>query len=252
MTAMTAAVPGPQLEAPPEPRFAPSSPVRLPQAGQVDVWLLDLEQSPPSPWELLSEPERTRGARLRLPAVQARFVSCRATVRLLLADYLGIPPSAVPLVQQCASCGDSDHGPLRLAGHDVSLSLSRSGSTALLAVGGVRLLGVDLELRQTRLPLAEMATTILSPDEQEQLAGLPEMQREDALLAAWVQKEAYAKALGIGLNRSPDTITVALPPRPFALLGEGPGWRLSDLSATGFRAALATRQPVSIRSLRLP
>jgi 4'-phosphopantetheinyl transferase len=65
-------------------------------------------------------------------------------------------------------------------------------------------IGVDVESVHPLEPPA----IALHPAERQRLAGLPDMLRVDAFYGLWTVKEAYLKALGVGLRREPSDIRV--------------------------------------------
>lgn len=67
--------------------------------------------------------------------------------------------------------------------------------------------GVDVELVG---PAQEPAWNMLSPREQAALRRHPAEDRWPAFLALWTAKEAYLKAIGLGLSREPRTIDVTV------------------------------------------
>ena len=156
----------------------------------------------------------------------------RATTRVALADALGTEPDRVPISRRCAHCGDPKHGRPTVAGDDrVSFSLSHSGSFAVIALadGDVRV-GVDVEDVRPRLRLGALAARVLNDEEHEAwLAIENDDEQLRSFLRAWTAKEAYLKALGIG---------IATRLRDVPAFVEG--WRTSELSVGDARiAALA-------------
>jgi 4'-phosphopantetheinyl transferase len=96
------------------------------------------------------------------------------------------------------------HGKPALSSPTTSLqfNLSHSHAWALLATSFDTILGVDLEAANDTHLLQDMATRILSPDERAHATS------PQNLLSAWVRKEACLKALGTGLTRDMDTLTL--------------------------------------------
>ena len=131
----------------------------------------------------------------------------RAMTRVVLAEALGTDPDRVPISRRCARCGHPTHGRPTVAGDDgtsspISFSLSHSGSFAVIALvdGAVRI-GVDVEQVRPRRRLGALAARVLSDDEHAAWLALGEdgdVQLR-AFLRAWTTKEAYLKALGIGI-----------------------------------------------------
>lgn len=126
----------------------------------------------------------------------------RATARAIVACQLGLPAEAVLI-------GHDPRGrPVleRPAGTGLHLSLAtRSGFVAVaLARDPV---GVDVERIDERSapPLA-----VLHPRERAAILALPEPSRPLAFARIWCAKEAYAKALGLGFVRAPESFAVTL------------------------------------------
>ena len=90
-------------------------------------------------------------------------------------------------------------GKPRLAEHGGPLRFSLSHTRGLAACSVVlgREVGIDVEPRDRRPPLAG---GILSPSELLLLKGLAADSKREAFFRRWTLKEAYAKALGLGLS----------------------------------------------------
>jgi 4'-phosphopantetheinyl transferase len=241
-----AAAPGHAWLPPPElPRLEP---------GKLDVHTGPLEvgeRALDRAWAALGEAERIRADRFRFDRDRRRFVVAHALMRRVLARHTGVAPASVPVQQICPTCG-GDHGPPRVPGHALHVSLSHSGELAAVAVAASPV-GVDLELLRRRLSVPGLASQSLAPVERARLDGLDPGEARAAFLAAWVRKEAYAKGRGLGL---------ALPFRSFAMEPAGAGhWRVAaaepvgaehaagwcvvDLELPGYAGAAAHRGPLA-------
>ncbi len=156
----------------------------------------------------------------------------RATTRVVLGDALGMDPDRVPISRRCAHCGDPTHGRPTVAGDDrVSFSLSHSRSFGVIALadGDVRV-GVDIEDVRPRLRLGALAARVLNDEEH---AAWLAIENDDeqlrSFLRAWTAKEAYLKALGIGIATRLRDVPAFVK-----------GWRTCELSVGDTRiAALA-------------
>jgi 4'-phosphopantetheinyl transferase len=169
--------------------------------------------------------------------------TARAAVRELLAPMVGLDPAAVPLVRNCERCGHPAHGRPRVAGFEhVSFSVSHSGDTALIAIAttGVTV-GVDIEARRPRARLPALAQRVMAPEQFDAWQRLDPDIRLDEFLRVWTAKEAYLKAIGLGIV----TRLADVPMEP-------DGWRVARLdlqpgrSGPGFVAALATNALVVV------
>jgi 4'-phosphopantetheinyl transferase len=140
---------------------------------------------------LLDAGELAHAARLRHPAVRARFVAAHATLRRLLGDLLGEDPLAFRL-------GTDGLGrPELAAAGGWTVSLAHCSDLVVAAAGlGVEV-GVDAErLDRRRLP---PAVRWCSPAEVE-ACGRPEASTTALPLYLWTGKEALAKAAGVGMG----------------------------------------------------
>lgn len=75
-------------------------------------------------------------------------------------------------------------------------SISHSGEWVVCAVGAVPL-GVDIQVER---PVRPVVFRALSAAEQAELDGLEERERLSAFFDVWCLKEAYSKAIGLGLK----------------------------------------------------
>jgi 4'-phosphopantetheinyl transferase len=201
----------------------------LPATGETHLWRLRLDVVPAELARLadhLSADERRRASRLHLERDRRRAVAGRGRLREVLATYLDATPAQVTFAYGV-------HGKPRLAGLRASglrFSLSHTGDHALIAVTRDREVGVDLETVRPEALGAREAALFLTAAERRTIERLPAADRPQALFAVWVQKEAYAKARGLGLALDLQAIDVSA----------CEGWDVRMLDAgPGFAAALA-------------
>ena len=160
--------------------------------GEVHVWRwdLDLEEARLA---LLSEDEKARMERFHFKPDARRWAACRTRLRVTLGCYLDLAPENLRF----------DLGPWGkpgLRGCPLRFSVSHSGGAALLAVAWRREIGVDLERISRALSPEELASQVLSRQEQAWLRSQAPEQRGAAFLRLWTAKEAYVKATGQGLS----------------------------------------------------
>ncbi len=159
----------------------------------------------------------------------------------MLGEALQADPIDVPISRECAHCGHPSHGRPHVAGDDgVSFSLSHTGTFAVvaLATGGTRI-GVDVEEIRSRARIDALAARVLDDDEHAAWSVIDdERERMRNFLAVWTAKEAYLKALGIG-------ITTRLRDVP----GRVEGWstRALDVGATRVGALAADASAFELR-----
>jgi 4'-phosphopantetheinyl transferase len=193
---------------------------------QVDVWSLRFADVASSHERLergLDEGERTRAQRFATEELRRRWAIGRGVLREILAGYLGIAAQDVPIVSRpCAVCGEP-HGKPALAppADGVQFNLSHTTERLLVAVAQGREAGVDAEPAGRASRVAATASSWLAGPEATAVERLPSPEREQALLRLWTLKEAYLKAVGVGLNADLREVLVGLDPRP--VLQAAPG-----------------------------
>lgn len=167
-----------------------------------EVWLIDiLGEEPP---DCLDQQERDRAAHFVRAADATRFRRSRIALRYIIGARLGLDPKLIELRQRCPVC-EGSHGPISTdAG--LHVSLSRCGPFALVAIGRTSL-GVDIASTPEALKVLDFA---LSPDERLQFSQLGRDVPRGLAATIWTRKEAYLKALGLGLRRAPSSLSFPL------------------------------------------
>jgi 4'-phosphopantetheinyl transferase len=215
------------------------------QQNEVHVWraalhltqttLHDLQQ-------LLSQDERERSARFRVPHDRHAFIAARAQLRSILSGYLDARPEALRF-----SYGTHGKPALAAPGPGQSLFFSVSHCNDLVLYGVTRkgAIGVDLERIRSGFPCREAVDQFFSPRERYAWYSLPDEQREEAFFTGWTRKEAYVKAKGDGLNSPLDLFEVPIAPSlPASLVTVRDGadasqWTFKDLApGADYKAAI--------------
>lgn len=186
---------------------------------------------------LLSDVERARRDSFVDAHDADHYTRSHLALRLVVADLLGVDPDELEFeADPCPMCG-GPHGRPRIAGRD-DLAVSLSHSAPWVMVGASRhAIGVDVEVVAS-LETADSVVEQLHPAERS-LVRASSSGRAESFTRMWCRKEAYLKALGLGLAR--DTTADDLTQDP-------PGWLLVDvvLPVEGVAAAAAAAlTPVS-------
>jgi 4'-phosphopantetheinyl transferase len=227
---------------------------------EVHVWAVSLHGDSGAFAALLSPQERERAGRFRFADHQRRFQIGHGALRAILGGYLGVDPAAVDFTRGPRGkpylAGKSLTGK-SLTGNGPFFNLSHSGKLALIAVAD-REIGIDLEKVRHLESLTAIARRHFSTFEFEALDALGDPARQLAFYRCWTRKEAYIKALGVGLSMPLDTFDVSLGERPEFLAcrdgnEEPANWSLLDVSpGPEFVAAAARRaRGRRLRCLRL-
>ena len=178
-------------------------------SGAVHVWKIPLASARAALNDLpslLSETERERASRFTFEKDQARFTSCRASLRILLGRYTGIAPGKLTFRYE-------PQGKPALAGvPGWQFNVSHSRDLAAIAISRYDAVGIDLERIDPDFPRNEVAPDILAADEIRDLALLPVASQPDYFFQLWTLKEALLKSAGGGLSLDPRDIRIRLGP----------------------------------------
>ena len=153
---------------------------------------------------LLSEEERVKADRFIFPHDRDCFVAAHALVRVALSDYFARAPQDWTFVTNAWGKPrvDANDGSARLC-----FNLSHTRGHVAVAVALDREVGVDVERIAPSRADEEVARQLFAPAEFAAFQEEPEGGRAEAFFDVWTLKEAYIKAVGLG---------VALPLTDFA------------------------------------
>ncbi|MFP3989067.1 4'-phosphopantetheinyl transferase superfamily protein [Streptomyces sp. E11-3] len=228
--------------------------------GKVHIWRGRApDELDPADVALLSEEELevvSRGSR----KAAVRYTASHAALRRVLAEYLGVAPTAIGLGRRpCPRCEHPRHGRPRVDWPvtDLDFNFSRSGPHWLLAVGASGQLGVDVE--DGRNLDVEGASALVMSDAELAYArsSSDTADRQSTFFRCWTRKEAVVKAIGVGIIADLKAIDIQ-PARSGPVLVRhteptGPdSWLVMDLpTVDGAFAALARESgstgPVELR-----
>ncbi|MBK1785449.1 4'-phosphopantetheinyl transferase family protein [Prauserella cavernicola] len=193
---------------------------------------------------LLTEPERERHAAYRRDEDRRRFLTGRVLAKTLAGERLGIAATAVEFDATCDDCG-KQHGPPRIPGADLALSISHSGDRVGVAISTGTPLGLDVETASRTVDDGLLGYA-LNDAERAALTGLSERERTEAFFRYWTRKEAVMKATGRGLRIPLGSLTMSPPGEPAKLTDSADPalsperTRMADLDpGDDYRAAIA-------------
>jgi 4'-phosphopantetheinyl transferase len=187
--------------------------------GGCEIWIASIPEFTEHQAALdgvLTPDERAHVHRIHGGQATARL--SRGVLRLILAQYLDLPPDEIEIDRSCPDCGRS-HGRPRLwrrpetAIEAIEFSVTHGGDLLVLAVAGNTPVGVDVEPIGALGDVgAELLDYTLTAAERLRLLEVAAPQRRRIFLRHWTGKEAILKALGTGLDLEPQAVT--LPPFP--------------------------------------
>jgi 4'-phosphopantetheinyl transferase len=223
--------------------LAPSPPA-LP-ADEVHVWSAALTVGQDQLRRmamLLDASERHRAGRYVHIRSREQYVIARGVLRILLGRYLDVAPTTVRFAS-----GPQGKPLLVSGGRELHFNVSHSEGMALIAVTRRSQVGVDVERIRPCETYLDMADRFFTPGEAAALRSLPTDRSEEAFFHVWTRKEAFLKALGLGLSHGLERFEVSVlpndPPRIKHIDGDpcaGAKWSLTHLTpAPGYVGALA-------------
>ena len=152
----------------------------------------------------LSPTEQQRAARFCFVSDQQRYQYSRGVLRCLLATYLGIAPSDVPL-----GCTVYGKPYLDIPSPPLHFNVSHSQDCVLYAVTRQHPVGIDVEYKRS-IDAFSLAKRFFSSDEYQQLCQTPKPLQQQFFYDLWALKEAFIKAIGLGLSFSLAQFTIEL------------------------------------------
>jgi 4'-phosphopantetheinyl transferase len=179
-----------------------------------------------------------------------RWIVARATLREILGGCLGTDPRALVF-----SYGPQGKPALATPAGELQFSLAHSAHLAMYAVTVGYPIGVDVERLRPVPEMGRIAERTFSPRECATLRGLPPTLRPAGFFNCWTRKEAYIKAVGLGLSYPLDRFSVSLAPGEPARLeaieaepAHVEGWVLAALAPrSGFVGAVVVgTRPVEV------
>ncbi len=180
------------------------------ESDEAHVWRVSLDVADanlPHFRRGLSEVERERADRYRVPEPRRHYTVMRAVLRSILSRYLDVDPARLSFAT------GPDGKPELAAPHgSVQFNVSHSHGLGLCAVARCRV-GVDVEHVGRRTEnLADIVKRFFSPAEQVEFLELPAEERRQGFFNGWTRKEAFIKATGRGLFAVLDSFDVSLTP----------------------------------------
>jgi 4'-phosphopantetheinyl transferase len=227
-------------------------------AGEIHVWTVTVSDWLPHRAALgatLDLAEREKAARFRFEKDRRRFTLCRGLLRAQLGDYLSATPHGIEF-----HFGDQDKPALPPGvSSRIEFNLSHSDEAAYFAFAAGKRVGVDIEHMRPRTDVDGLGRQVFTPEERQKLSAAPEQEKQNVFFSMWTQKEAYIKAIGLGLAAPVREITVGegLIPRGEEtwiglVQGYGAIWSVLKLPAPdGYKAALAVEGRISSDRLRV-
>lgn len=165
--------------------------------------------------------EQQRAQRFRRDADRARYVAGRLLLRQLAASVFGTVADEIRLGAEPAGRPIVVDPPFPLF-----VSLAHSGRHVVAALAR-RPVGIDVEELPRALQEPAVVERVCSPYELRELRKLPDDMRDRGFMSIWSRKEAYGKAVGVGIGFELQKVTVGV--RGSRVRGVSGRWRIVDL-----------------------
>lgn len=215
--------------------------------GEVHVWPVSLDQPDMLIHRLvqiLSLEEQSRAERFHSEQDRLHFIVGRIVLRILLSQYLMINPNHIEFHYKS---NGKPYLTSKYGGDNLFFNLAHSNKLALYSFACAREVGIDLEYIRSLTNFEQIAARFFSAGENATLQKLTGSQKLEAFFSCWTRKEAYIKAIGVGLSYPINQVDVTLAPgEPARLLNvegypeEVDRWSLKAFVPTpGYLAALA-------------
>lgn len=190
---------------------ASSSPLDI-DRGRVDLWytFLDGVTDPEllAGYKALLGPEEVaRHDRFVFPKSRHQYLVARALVRTALSQYVDVAPAAW-------SFATNEHGKPSVAspaGCRLRFNPSHTAGLAVCAVTADREIGVDVESIKPDFATAGIVNHFFAPEEIASLDQATGDARQVRFFQLWTLKEAFLKAVGLGLSLPLKDFAISLP-----------------------------------------
>ncbi len=155
--------------------------------------------------QILDDSEQARAERFHFERDRQAYIAAHALTRVVLSQVAARPPQTWRFVAGAHGKPTLDGGALRF-----NLSHTRALVAVAVATGGE--IGLDVERLDPQRLEPELTERIFAPAERAHLRSLSGAAQTEAAYAFWTLKEAYIKAIGLGLACPLDAFHFGLDP----------------------------------------
>lgn len=152
---------------------------------------------------------------------QPHFIIARGILREILGLYLQQSPQVIEFVY-------GEKGKPSLKNEEIHFNVSHSHEKIIYIFSRQHRVGIDLEYIQREVDYLSIAKRFFSDVEFNYLVSLPVEKLPSAFFDLWTYKEAYAKALGIGVSHFREFSIDVVNELP-QLIGSSDAWTIAKL-----------------------
>lgn len=203
--------------------------------SEIHIWLVELDKLNSGGRRLeyiLPDDVLRKAARRRTTELRSKYIAAQASLRIVMARYLGADPADVIL-------NYSAKGKPFLPYSALGFNLSDSGGLAVVAVANKENVGVDIERIRHNFDCLRVARRRFRVEESDFLNTFSGDGLIREFFRLWTRKEAYLKAVGSGISGGLD-----------CRVDEIEGWTVDNFEVgDAFAAAFAVNSPQIIPKL---
>ncbi len=182
----------------------------------VHIWLIKYDQSNhllSAAKHILSDEEKRRADRFHFDIDHKRFSMTRTLLKIILGNCLSKPSQDIQFIF-------NKHGKPMLAdsGNEIHFNVSHSGNLGMIAISNISKIGIDVEQFRNEMITENIAKRFFSKLEVEEFLKLAEDEKLQGFFNCWTRKEAFIKAVGLGLSLPLNAFDVTLKPNEPARL----------------------------------
>lgn len=162
----------------------------------IDIYMIDMDD-----WfnkildlkSFLSSEELSKAEKFHFEIDRDRYIISHGILRKFIGKRLGEPPEKIEYQL-------NDFGKPRELRDRVQFNMSRSENILLIAIGVGVEIGVDVEKAREGVDSSLISQNYFTSAENNSLDGLDSLQRHHQFFQYWTRKEAFIKAVGMGMS----------------------------------------------------
>lgn len=165
--------------------------------------------------KVLSNDEILRADRFYFKIDRKRYIITRAVLKILLTRIMDVAPQKIILENR-----ENGKPYLKKPLLKIYFNITHSANIGLIALTDIGDIGIDVELFRENFSTEKIARRFFSATEVEDFLNLPDKNKSLGFFNCWTRKEAFIKALGLGLKLPLKKFDVTLTPQEKAKIKE--------------------------------
>ncbi|ADG93868.1 4'-phosphopantetheinyl transferase [Arcobacter nitrofigilis DSM 7299] len=172
--------------------------------NNVHIWKIEIDKISEDIYkysELLTPDELNRANKYRISNKKKAYITTRITLKILLKYYLDNDSYSITLYK-------NNYGKIYIKGSNLYFNISHSTDMSIITFSRNNEIGIDLENMNCDSNIIDISTRYFTKRERLWIKNLALEKQKEAFIYCWVRKEAYIKALGLGLSIPLDSFHV--------------------------------------------